>query len=205
MIYPPPSEEAHPVTDPLGKTVEETGDMTTKLAVCGRQTANLVSSEHMGQKWPYLHSSKQQIFPVIRTHLYICAFLLEKRHLIELIIGRWQRNCYRNVPLHIVKLFIYWCREQELMVRWGNSLSMTFRYANGIRQGGQLSPLLYYVYTDDLNHHHQAKGVGCYTGGAYVNSELCGLYGVTCTHSKKESIIGPPRIATIMINCVHIK
>ena len=26
---------------------------------CGLQTANLVSSEHMGHKWPYLHSSKQ--------------------------------------------------------------------------------------------------------------------------------------------------
>ena len=26
---------------------------------CGLQTANLVSSKHMGQKWPYLHSSKQ--------------------------------------------------------------------------------------------------------------------------------------------------
>ena len=26
MIHPPPSEESHPVTDPLGKTVEETGD-----------------------------------------------------------------------------------------------------------------------------------------------------------------------------------
>ena len=31
IIHPPPSEESHPVTDPLGKTVEETGDkrMTT--------------------------------------------------------------------------------------------------------------------------------------------------------------------------------
>ena len=26
---------------------------------CGLQTAYLVSSKHMGQKWPYLHSSKQ--------------------------------------------------------------------------------------------------------------------------------------------------
>ena len=26
IIHPPPSEESHPVTDPLGKTVEETGD-----------------------------------------------------------------------------------------------------------------------------------------------------------------------------------
>ena len=31
----------------------------------------------------------------------------------------------RNVPLHIVKLFIFWYREQEFMVRWCNSPSMT--------------------------------------------------------------------------------
>ena len=60
---------------------------------CGLQTANLVLSEHMGQKWPYLHSSKQLILTGIRTHLYTCAFLMQKRHLIELIIGCWQRNC----------------------------------------------------------------------------------------------------------------
>ena len=47
---------------------------------------------------------------------------------------------------------------------------MTFRCSNGIRQGGQLSPLLYNVYTDDLNHHLQATGVGCYVGGSWVNS-----------------------------------
>ena len=37
-------------------------------------------------------------------------------------------------------------------------------------QGGELSPLLYNVYTDDLNHHLQAAGVGWYVGGAWVNS-----------------------------------
>ena len=26
IIHPPPSEESHPVTDPLGKTEDETGD-----------------------------------------------------------------------------------------------------------------------------------------------------------------------------------
>ena len=76
----------------------------------------------------------------------------------------------RNVTFHIVKLVIFWYREQEFMVRWGNSLSMAFHCSNGIRQGGQLSPLLYHVYTDDLNHYLQATGVGCYVGRAWVNS-----------------------------------
>ena len=74
------------------------------------------------------------------------------------------------LPLHIVKLFIFCYREQEFMARWGNSLSMTFRCASEIWQGGQLSPLLYNVYTDDLNHHFRATGVGCYIGGDWVNS-----------------------------------
>ena len=56
------------------------------------------------------------------------------------------------------------------MVRWGNSLSMTFRCSNGIRQRGQLSPLLYNAYTDDLNYHLQITGVGCYAGGTCINS-----------------------------------
>ena len=69
-----------------------------------------------------------------------------------------------------MKLFVFWYREQEFMVQWGNSLSLTFPCSNLIRQGGQLSPLLYNVYTDDLNHYLQATGVGCYVGGAWVNS-----------------------------------
>ena len=76
----------------------------------------------------------------------------------------------RNVRLHTVKLVIFWHREQAFMLRWSNSLSMTFRFANGIRQLGQLSPLLYNVYTNDLNHHLQATGVGCYVAGTRVNS-----------------------------------
>ena len=88
-------------------------------------------------------------------------------------VNHWtlaKKLLHRNVPLHIVKSFIFWYREQEFMVWWGNSVSMTFNCANGIRQGGQLCPLLYNVYTDDLNHQLQATGVGCYVGGAWVNS-----------------------------------
>ena len=62
------------------------------------------------------------------------------------------------------------------MVRCGNLLSMTFRCANGMRQGGQLSPLLYNVYTDDLNHHLQATGVGYYVGGAWVSQLYSSMF-----------------------------
>ena len=50
--------------------------------------------------------------------------------------------------------------------------TMAFRCSNGIRQGGQLSPLLCNVYTDDPNHHLQATVVGCYVGGASINSRI---------------------------------
>ena len=42
---------------------------------------------------------------------------------------------------------------------------------SGIRQEGQLSLLLYNVYTDDLNHHLKRTGVGCYVGSAWANSQ----------------------------------
>ena len=111
--------------------------------------------------------------------------VLEQVLLSDAIVRCLAKNLLeRNVPLHIVKLFIFWYREQKFMVRWGNSLSMTFRCANWNRQGGQSSPLLYNAYTDDLNHHLQATGVGCYVGGAWVNSLSYAddMHGVTSTH-----------------------
>ena len=102
---------------------------------------------------------------IIRTCLNTCAFLMQKRHLLKLIIVA-MKLLDRKVQLHIVKLFIFWYGEQEFMVRWGNSLSMTFHCSNGIMQGEQSICLC----TDDQNHHLQATDVGCYIGGAWGNS-----------------------------------
>ena len=80
------------------------------------------------------------------TPVYMC-FLDAKKAFDR--VNHWthaKKLLDRNVPLHIIKLFVFWYREQEFMVGWGYSLSMTFRCANGIRQGGQLSPLMYNVY-----------------------------------------------------------
>ena len=76
------------------------------------------------------------------TPVYMC-FLDAKKAFYR--VNYWtlaKKLLDRNVPLHIVKLFIFWYREQEFMVRYGNSISMIFYRSNGIRQEGQFSPLL---------------------------------------------------------------
>ena len=133
------------------------------------------------------------------TPVYMC-FLDAKKAFDR--VNHWtlaKKLLDRNVPLHIVKLFIFWYREQEFMVRWGNSQSVTFRCSNGIRQGGQLSPLLYNVYTDDLNHHLQATGVGCYVAGAWVNSlsyAYAASHDIVYNTTKNSIYAGPTKAIT---------
>ena len=109
-------------------------------------------------EWPYSHSYNQKIFTMIRTHLYTCASVTHKKHL---IVNHWtlaKKPLDRNVSFHIAKFFLFWDREQEFVVRCGNSLTMTFRNSNWIRIRGQLPHSCTYNdnYTDDPNHHHEA-------------------------------------------------
>ena len=55
------------------------------------------------------------------TTVYMC-FLDAKNAFSR--VNRWtlaKKLLDRNVPLYFVKLFIFWYREQEFIVRWGNS------------------------------------------------------------------------------------
>ena len=68
------------------------------------------------------------------TPVYMC-FLDAKKAFDR--VNQWtlaKKLLDRNLPLHIMKMFNYYYREQEFMVRWGNSLSMTFRCSNWIRR-----------------------------------------------------------------------
>ena len=42
----------------------------------------------------------------------------------------------RGTPGYIVNLLMYWYTSQEITVKWGNSFSLSFKTANGIRQRG---------------------------------------------------------------------
>ena len=56
----------------------------------------------------------------------------------------------KQMSLYLVTILCYWYRHREMFVRWGSSLSTSFRVINGARQGGVLSPLLCNVYINDL-------------------------------------------------------
>ena len=123
------------------------------LAVATRQVYLWTADSQFGFKqactWDRNgHFSLKQTVDFYRnqdTPVYMC-FLDVKNYFDR--VNHWtlaKKLLDRNVPLHIVKLFIYWYREQEFMVRWGNSLSMTFLCSNGIRQGGQLYCCVMYI------------------------------------------------------------
>ena len=57
----------------------------------------------------------------------------------------------KYVPLFIVKLLVFWYTKQEMKVRWGNTISSSFKVGKGVKQGGILSPVLFNIYMDKLS------------------------------------------------------
>ena len=64
---------------------------------------------------------------------------------------------------------MYWYASQTMYVRWSGILSHGFHVANGVRQGGILSPFLFNVYIDDLSIALSACHTGCYVSNTIMN------------------------------------
>ena len=56
-----------------------------------------------------------------------------------------------------------------MSVKWGNTISTSFKVTNGVKQGGVLSPLLFNLYTDDLSSELIKCNIGCHLGGKILN------------------------------------
>ena len=78
----------------------------------------------------------------------------------------------KHVPLFIIKLLCFWYTHQTMFVRWGDTISTQFTVANGVKQGGVISPILFNVYMDDLSTALNSSGIGGYLGRAFIN-HLC--------------------------------
>ena len=59
-----------------------------------------------------------------------------------------------------------------MFVRWGNTISTHFTVANGMKQGGVITPILFNIYTDKLSIALNSSGIGGYLGNVFL-SHLC--------------------------------
>ena len=77
-------------------------------------------------------------------------------------------NCSVS-SLIVTRLLAYWYSNQQMFVRWQNCSSGFFGIANGVRQGGILSPFLFRFYIRDLIDRITSMNIGCNFGGVMMN------------------------------------
>ena len=84
----------------------------------------------------------------------------------------FRRLIDKGFPILLVRFLLFWYKEQQMSIRWGNSFSNSFPVANGVRQGGVLSPILFTLYIDDLLLDLKKLGVGCFWDSFFAGA-LC--------------------------------
>ena len=77
---------------------------------------------------------------------------------------------YKKVPFVIIRFLLDAYIRKEGRVIWNSCKSQYFRVKNGVKQGGVISPILFYLYIDILLLHFQRSGSGCHINNTYMGA-----------------------------------
>ena len=75
----------------------------------------------------------------------------------------------RGIPGYVLRILIYWYKNQDMCIRWGDAYSAKFKVTHGVRQWGILFPYLFNVYVDELSEELNTCNVGCNLNGLLIN------------------------------------
>lgn len=80
-----------------------------------------------------------------------------------------RKLCKRGVQPSIIRLLLFWFRNQTFQVRWGQTFSRHFSVLTSVRQGSVTSPYYFAVYLDKLSKLLTKSDVGCRIGDIVIN------------------------------------
>ena len=84
----------------------------------------------------------------------------------------------------VLRILIYMYMNQILRVQWCQTLTSSFKVCNGVKQSGDLSPMLFSVYVDSLLGRLEQSGVGYDIGGHFVGA---------LAYADDVTLVGPSR------------
>lgn len=74
-----------------------------------------------------------------------------------------------QIDPNVIGILAFWYSQQQVCVKWQNTMTASFRVTNGTRQGGVLSPTLFNRYINDLITVIVSSHIGCHVGSKCVN------------------------------------
>ena len=96
--------------------------------------------------------------------IYICVCSMHPRLKLTLFKTLYSRGM---CPIYL-RLLMKIYEEQQMRIRWNNSVSDYFTISNGVKQGGVLSPVLFSIYLDQLIVQLRLLGMGYYMNGLFT-------------------------------------
>ena len=76
----------------------------------------------------------------------------------------------KEIPKCIIRLILDSYTRQTSCALWNNVKSRYFTMANGVKQGGVISPIFFSLYIDPLLEYLRISGYGCHMKGVYIGA-----------------------------------